>query len=259
MNTTKTKILVLGGTSEGIQITKAIASAKNLSDTTEIFYSLAGRTNNVPDIPAKVRIGGFSSTNINGVDGLVEYLTEQKIDLLIDATHPFAEQISANATSAANKVGIAVLRLERKAWKMPENSDVLYVPDMAEAASVVARTARRVLLTIGSKDLDAFTAIDKVHFVVRMIEPPKTTSPLDDFEIITGRPPFDLIDEENLMRHHDIDVLVSKASGGAATFSKIQAASNVGARIILIRRPPPPEGEAVEEIAAALEWIKENI
>lgn len=257
MNKAKTKILVLGGTSEGLEITKAIA--KKFAGKTEIIYSLAGRTKNVPDVPATIRVGGFSSTNNNSIDGLVKYLSSQNIDLLVDATHPFAEQISTNAMVAANKTGINALRLERKAWKIPENADVLYVPDMTEAARIVARTARRVLLSVGTKELDAFTAIPKVHFIVRMIEAPKTMPPLDSFEIITGRPPFNLEDEENLMRKHDIDVLLSKASGGDATFAKIQAASNIGVRIILIRRPAPPDGNVVWGIEGALKWIEDKI
>ena len=262
MNTGKTKILVLGGTTEGIKITQAITNAKNFGQKVEIIYSLAGRTNNVPNVSAKIRVGGFSSENINGVDGLVKFLTEERINLVIDATHPFAEQISINAMTAANNANIPALRIERQTWQMPERADVLYVPDMVEAASVVARTARRVLLTVGTKELGAFAGIAKVHFVIRMIERPTTPDAmpqLDDFEIITGRPPFNLADEESLMRDMDIDVLVSKASGGDATFAKIQAAANVGARIILIRRPPPPDGDVVWGIEPALKWLEEKL
>ena len=262
MNAGKTKILVLGGTAEGIKITEAITNAKNFGNKTEIIYSLAGRTKNIPNVSAKIRVGGFSSENTNSVDGLTKFLTGEKIDLVIDATHPFAEQISINAMKAANNANIPALRIERQPWQMPEGADILYVPDMVEAAKVVARTARRVLLTVGTKELDSFTGIPKVHFVVRMIEKPDTPDAmpqLDNFEIITGRPPFNLADEETLMRDMDIDVLLSKASGGDATFAKIQAAANVGLRIILIRRPPPPDGDAVWGVEPALKWLEEKI
>ena len=248
----KTKMLILGGTAESRQLASALD--KRFADGAHIISSLAGRTKNVPAIPGEVRVGGFG-----GKDGLSAYLKKENINLLIDATHPFAEQISNNAAYAANKTGVPRVLLQRPSWRLPENCDALFVPDMVEAASIVARTARKVFLTIGVNELAAFSHIPKVHFVVRMIEQPETEPPLDDFEIIYARPPFNINDEQKLMRQHDIDVLVTKASGGAATFAKIEAATNIGARIILIRRPPPPDGDIVSGIDDAVKWIEKSI
>ncbi len=254
----KTKILILGGTTEGRELAHKID--EKFGNDVHIISSLAGRTKNVPTVPGEMRVGGFG-----GAEGLASYIKSENINLVIDATHPFAEQISKNGAIAANKTKTPRVLLQRPSWKLPENCDALFVPDMAEAATVVARTARRVFLTIGVNELSAFEGIEKVHFVVRMIEKPQTLEKtkaqprLNDFEIIYARPPFKTADEEKLMRDHDIDALVSKASGGDATFAKIKAASNIGARIILIRRPPTPDGDVVGSIDAAIKWIEKSI
>ena len=247
----KTKILILGGTAESRQLASALD--ERFGDGVQIISSLAGRTKNVPAIAGEVRVGGFG-----GEEGLSAYLKKENINLIVDATHPFAEQISNNAAIAANKAGVPRVLLQRPSWQLPENCDALFVPDMIEAASIVARTARKVFLTIGVNELNAFAHIPKIHFVVRMIDAPETKPSLNDFEIIYGRPPFELADEEKLMRDHDIDALVTKASGGAATFAKIEAATNIGARIILIRRPPPPDGDLVANIDDAIKWIEKT-
>ena len=248
----KTKILILGGTIEGRELAHKID--EKFGHDVHIISSLAGRTKNAPIVPGEVRVGGFG-----GAEGLARYIKSENINLIIDATHPFAEQISNNCAIAANQTGAPRVLLQRPNWKLPENCDALFVPDMKEAASVVARTARRVFLTIGVNELSAFEGIEKVHFVVRMIEKPKTQPRLNDFEIIYARPPFKTVDEEKLMRDHDIDALVTKASGGDATFAKIKAADNASARIILIRRPPPPDGDVVGGIDAAIKWIEKSI
>ena len=248
----KTKILILGGTTESRQLASALD--ERFGDNAQIISSLAGRTKNAAPIAGEVRVGGFG-----GEEGLASYLKSENINLVIDATHPFAEQISNNAAVAANKIGVPRVLLQRPSWQLPENCDTLFVPDMIEAANIVARTARKVFLTIGVNELNAFADIPKVHFVVRMIDAPETEPGLNDFEIIYDRPPFELADEEKLMRDHDIDALVTKASGGAATFAKIKAATNIGARIILIRRPPPPDGDIVSNIDGAIKWIEKSI
>ncbi|MCK5546131.1 MAG: cobalt-precorrin-6A reductase [Rhodospirillaceae bacterium] len=248
----KTKILILGGTTESRQLASALD--ERFGDNAQIISSLAGRTKNIAPIAGEVRVGGFG-----GEEGLASYLKSENINLVIDATHPFAEQISNNAAVAANKIGVPRVLLQRPSWQLPENCDALFVPDMAEAANIVARTARKVFLTIGVNELSAFEGTPKVHFVVRMIEKLRIQPGLNDFEIIYARPPFELADEKKLMRDHDIDALVTKASGGAATFAKIEAATSIGARIILIRRPPPPDGDIVSNIDDAIKWIEKSI
>ncbi|MCK5167788.1 MAG: precorrin-6A/cobalt-precorrin-6A reductase, partial [Rhodospirillaceae bacterium] len=138
----KTKILILGGTTESRQLASALD--ERFGDNAQIISSLAGRTKNAAPIAGEVRVGGFG-----GEEGLASYLKSENINLVIDATHPFAEQISNNAAVAANKIGVPRVLLQRPSWQLPENCDALFVPDMAEAASIVARTARKVFLTIG--------------------------------------------------------------------------------------------------------------
>lgn len=248
----KTKILILGGTTEGRELATIID--ERFKSKAHLITSLAGRTHNTPKVPGEIRVGGFG-----GADGLAAYISDEKINLLIDATHPFAENISNNASIAANMAGIRRVYVARANWKMPENADALYVPDMIEAARVVARTARRAFLTIGVNEINAFKDIANIHFLVRMIGPAKNPPDLVDCEIIYARPPFNISDEEALMKRHDIDVLVTKASGGDATFAKIAASTNVGARIILIRRPPPPDGDVVWGVENAVNWVDKKI
>ncbi len=245
------KLLILGGTTEARELAHALED--RYAGTVDLTTSLAGATVSRAKLPGKVRIGGFG-----GAVGLGTYLKENAIDLLIDATHPFAEIITANAAQAAQVAQVPRLRLERAAWTMPDGLDSIFVPDMKEAAAIVARTSKRAFLTIGSKDLGAFAQIPNVHFLIRMIEAPKNPLVLEDHEVLVARPPFSVTDEAKLMRKHDIDTLVTKASGGDATFAKVEAAARVQARAILVRRPPPPEGAVGWSIAAALAWVLEN-
>ncbi len=241
-------VLILGGTGDSLDLYKSL---ENQIPDLKVVLSEAGITAKQNKIKQNMRIGGFG-----GTDGLIEHLKSAQIDAVIDATHPFAAQITQHAVEACAAVGIPRLRLDRPQWILPTKTDVVFVPGIDEAARLVARTSSSAFLTIGRKYLSAFDAIEGPKLLVRLLEQPQEPLGLQNCTIITGRPPFDLTDEIALMREHQIDTLVSKASGGNATRAKIDAAAEIGARIILIRRPVPPDGDRVFSVNDAIEWVK---
>ena len=242
-----TSILILGGTTEAAELAHALAVQRPDLDVT---IALAGVTRAPSDMPGHVRIGSFG-----GADGLAQFIQRRGMKVLIDATHPFAAAMTQNAVEACEATGIARLRLDRPQWILPPDADIVFVPDVDEAARLVARTSERAFLTIGRKQLNAFDGVRDVKLLVRLIEEPDAPLGLENCTITIGRPPFDEAHEEALMREHQIDTLVSKASGGDATRAKIDAAAKVGARIVLIRRPPPPDGDRVSTVEDALGWL----
>ncbi|HEY9078758.1 cobalt-precorrin-6A reductase [Magnetovibrio sp.] len=240
-------ILILGGTMEAAQLAHALAAQRPDLDVT---IALAGVTRAPSDMPGHVRIGSFG-----GAQGLADFIQRRGMKAVIDATHPFAATMTQNAVEACAITSTPRLRLDRPSWTLPQDADIVFVPDADEAARLVARTSERAFVTIGRKQLAAFDQVRDVKLFVRLIDQPDAPLGLDDCTVIVGRPPFDLASEEALMRAHQIDTLVSKASGGDSTRAKIDAAAKVGARIVLIRRPPPPDGDRVSSIEDALGWL----
>jgi precorrin-6A/cobalt-precorrin-6A reductase len=239
------RILILGGTAEAVELAKACAARPGL----EVISSLAGRTRAPGLPPGEVRIGGFG-----GADGLARFLTVRGIDRVIDATHPFAVRIGAHAEQACLEVGVPRLRLLRSPWTREPGDHWIEVADLAEAARRLPELGCRVFLTVGHQDLGAFAGLD-LWFLVRTIEPPGVL-PLRHAEWLAGRGPFTVEDELRLLRAHGIDVLVTKASGGGATYAKLAAARQLGLPVVMVRRPPPPSGTVVDSIEAALAWLE---
>jgi len=241
------KLLILGGTVEARQVaTQIYQTHPNIL----LITSLAGATKTTPKVPGEIHIGGFG-----GVDGLTDYLQNNRIDAVIDATHPFALTITNHGVQSCHKVKVPYLRLDRPRWIVPTDTDVIFTLDADEAARLIARTSKSAFLTIGRKDLVAFESLKKVKLLVRAIEQPDPNLNLEQTTFVTARPPFALVDEMNLMRNHQIDTLVSKDSGGDSTRAKLDAAAQLGIRIILLRRPPPPDGDCVSTINDALAWL----
>ena len=199
-----------------------------------------------------MRIGGFG-----GAAGLARFLLERGIDRVIDATHPFAAQISAHAEHACREAGVPRVRLLRPPWVAVAGDRWTEVASIAEAAQRLPELGRRVFLTLGSRELDAFAQLD-IWFLVRTIETPGVL-PLPQGQWLTGRGPFAVEDELSLLRTHAIDVLVTKASGGGATYAKLVAARRAGLPVLMVRRPPPPPGPVVGSVAAALAWLDGSI
>lgn len=240
------RILILGGTGEAAALAEALHGHADY----HVILSLAGRTRAPKASPTAMRIGGFG-----GVDGLERYLKDSDIDVLIDATHPFAENICRNAALAAERASVSRLRLVRPPWKKLPGDRWIDVEGGQHAAKVLQGLARRVFLTSGHQDLEAFAALDDIWFLIRTIEPPGVPLPANAL-CITARGPFDEAAEGALLEEHGIDAIVTKASGGDATYGKIAAARKLGLSVVMMKRPPLPTGPVVHDTDAALDWLR---
>lgn len=221
------RVLLLGGTSEGLDLAARLAARKDVQAIT----SLAGRVSR-PRMPAgMVRVGGFG-----GADGLISYLRDEKIDAVIDATHPFAAKISGSAELACATLHIPLIALERPPWRPEEGDCWRPAPDAQAAASMANQAGNRVFLAIGRQELGAFSHCDLAWFLVRAIDAPEERLPANS-KLILDRGPFRLQDELELIRSESINLVISRNSGGAATYSKIQAARALRIPVIMIDRP----------------------
>ena len=244
------RVLVLGGSTEGGALVRALRDDARF-DTT---LSLAGVTR-APLIDAGIatRIGGFG-----GAEGLAAWLRNHAIDALVDATHPFAQQISRNAVLACAETGVPMLRVDRPEWRPVPGDRWSMVADMPEAAVVLGPVPRRVLLTIGRKDLAPFRDQPQHNYIVRSVDaPPLELLPLR-CHLVTARGPFDADAELALLRDFAIEVIVTKNSGGHATDAKLDAARRLGLAVVMIARPAPVEGPAVPDCQSALSWLEER-
>jgi precorrin-6A/cobalt-precorrin-6A reductase len=224
------RILILGGTTEARRLAERLASHTDLAVT----LSLAGRTAAPAAQPVPVRVGGFG-----GAAGLTAFLEAQAIDVLIDATHPYAAQISANAADAAARARVPLIAIERPAWEPVDGDRWTAVANMPAAVAALGGAARRVFLALGRNELQPFEAAPQHFYLVRSVDPVEPPLALPQAEYLTGRGPFDEADEHALLVQHRIDVIVAKNSGGAATYGKIAAACRLGLPVIMLRRPPP--------------------
>jgi precorrin-6A/cobalt-precorrin-6A reductase len=242
-------VLVLAGTAEAAEL----ATRLHQRDV-RVTASFAGRTGGLRDLPCAVRVGGFG-----GVDGLVEALREGGFDRLVDATHPFAAVMPWHAAAAAERAGVARLRLLRPPWRAGAGDRWDEVDDLAAAARRLGEIgARRVLLTVGRYDLAAFAATGEgTEFLVRSIEAPDPEV-LPGATVVTARGPFTVDAEAELLAEHGIDTLVTKNSGAAATAAKLSAAREAGVRVVMVRRPDPPSGPLVETVEDALDWVADQ-
>ena len=196
-----------------------------------------------------MRIGGFG-----GVDGLRRWLRDEHVDAVVDATHPFAATISANAAQAAGRAGVPLLVLRRPGWDADPSWDT--VPDIASAAAVVKSwPGEGVFLTTGRRDLGAFAADAGHRFLVRTVDPPDGPTPLR-MTLILDRGPYTVEGETRLMREHGVGLLVTKDSGGPMTAAKLTAAGDLGVRVVMVARPPlPPGAPVVATVAEARDWL----
>lgn len=241
----RTRVLLLGGTGEAAALAARLADDARIDVTT----SLAGRTRTPAAIAGRVRTGGFG-----GTDGLATYLITEKIDLLIDATHPYAARMPNNAASACAHVGVPRLRLLRPSWTQVTGDRWIAAADLTTAAALLPGLASRVFLTTGQRDLNAFASLTGIWFLIRLIEPPGSV-PLAQYQVILDRGPFRTEDEIALLREHQIEAVVSKNSGGEATIGKIAAARTLGLPVIMVDRPAQPSGETVETVDACQAWL----
>jgi precorrin-6A/cobalt-precorrin-6A reductase len=240
------KILILGGTLEARQLAGRLAGRADL----DVTLSLAGRTAKPAAQPVAVRLGGFG-----GADGLAQYLAGQRIDILIDATHPYAATISANAAAAAAQTGTPILALRRPPWRAVAGDRWTEVDDIRAAVSALGDEPRRVFLAIGRKDVAAFAAAPQHDYLIRSVDPIEPPLKLPHVSFIAARGPFAEADERALLAQHRIEIVVSRNSGGEATYGKIAAAREVGLDVVMLRRPALPAVPSVETVDEALAWL----
>lgn len=237
-------ILVLGGTAEAREL------AASLYGETRVISTLAGRVAR-PRLPAgEVRIGGFG-----GPERLAAYLESEGVDAVVDATHPFAERMSASAAAACARAGVPLLRLERPPFRSQPGDDWRLVGTLDEAAALVAEGAR-VFLTTGRQGLPAFAGLD-AFFLIRCVDPPEPPLPADHV-LLLDRGPFTLEGELALIDEHRLDLLITKDSGGEHTAAKLEAARLRGLGVIVASRPPRPNALTVASVAEVLAWLRET-
>lgn len=238
-------VLILGGTAEASRLAARLVE-KNYS----VISSLAGRTKD-PVLPkGEVRIGGFG-----GVEGLSDYLIRKLVSVLVDATHPFATQISANANAAAAATGIPLVRLDRPAW-MPEQGDHWTTVETLEAAAAAIPDGARVLLALGRQHIAPFARRNDVHFVVRMIDPPEVPLTLADYELELAKP-GSVTDETTFLEERRITCVVCRNSGGTASHAKIEAARALHLPVIMIGRSRRSSANIVPDVDSAVRFVEE--
>jgi precorrin-6A/cobalt-precorrin-6A reductase len=222
-------ILILGGTKEAAALAAELVSSR---PGARIITSLAGRTKEPKQVAGEVRIGGFG-----GAKGLASYMLSEGVTSLIDATHPFALKISANAKRASEMSGVPLAVRTRKSWKRRADDDWVEVKSLDEARDLLP-SGSRVLLAIGSQHIGVFAGRSDVHFVVRMIEMPLEALDLPDHELVTGMP-GNVDEEAALLRSREITHIVSRNSGGDGAYAKIEAARELALKVVMIARAAP--------------------
>jgi precorrin-6A/cobalt-precorrin-6A reductase len=241
-----TRVLILGGTTEARRLAERLAPRADL----DVTLSLAGRTSNPVPHPVPVRVGGFG-----GPAGLAAHLASERIDRLVDATHPYAAQMSANAAQAARLAGVPLLALRRPAWQPVAGDRWTEVADTRAAARALGDAPRRAFLALGRNEIAAFVAAPQHHYLVRSVDPVEPPLAVPSATYIQARGPFREQDDRALLAAHRIDVVVSKNSGGDAAYGKIAAARALGIAVILLRRPELPEVPAVDSVDDAVAWL----
>ncbi len=244
------RVLILGGTAEARDLARRLAEEPEL----EVVTSLAGVTRNPERPPGRLRRGGFG-----GAAGLEAYLRDEAIACLVDATHPYAERITANAVAAAAAAGVPRLQLLRPPWQAEPEDRWVRVRDTEDAALRLPALGRRVFISSGRQGIGAFRELSGHWFLIRLIDPPEAPLPLPHYEVTPGRAPFTVEEEAELLHRQRIEVLVSKNSGGSMTYAKIAAARRLGLPVVMLDRPAPPRGPKVAEPAAAADWLRQRL
>jgi precorrin-6A/cobalt-precorrin-6A reductase len=240
------RVLILGGTTEASEFAHLMAGDGRFTAT----LSLAGRTSSPRPQPLPTRTGGFG-----GVEGLSRFLVDQEIEAVVDATHPYAAQISANAAAACTEKNVPLVSITRPPWTARHDDRWQIVASTEAAVAALGEGPRSVFLSLGRQELHLFAAAPQHRYVARLIEPPTQTKLPPDLMLLRQRGPFDRAAEQTLLQQHKIDVLVSKNSGGSATYPKIEAARALGLPVIMIARPDKPTGAIASSARDALLWL----
>jgi precorrin-6A/cobalt-precorrin-6A reductase len=240
------KVLILGGTAEARQLAERLAQRAGL----DVTLSLAGRTASPVAHPVPIRVGGFG-----GAEGLADYLVAERVDALIDATHPYANIISENAAAAARKTAVAFVALRRPPWSAVAGDRWFEVSDARAAVDAIGQNSRDVFVTIGRNELAPFASVPQHRYLIRSVDAVDPPLPLPHVTYVTARGPFSEANDRALMTRHKIEVVISKNSGGSAAYGKVAAARALGIEVIMLRRPPAPDAPSVTTVEDALAWL----
>ncbi|WP_050421871.1 cobalt-precorrin-6A reductase [Bradyrhizobium tropiciagri] len=239
------RALILGGTADANLLAAAIARAG-----IDAIYSYGGRTAAPAEQPLPTRIGGFG-----GISGLADYLRGEGISHVIDATHPFAADMSRNAIAACAQTATPLLALERAPWERTPGDRWIEVADVAAAVAALPERRANVFLAIGRQHIAPFGARPQHAYTLRFVDPPGETLPLPDADVIVSRGPFTLEAEIEMMRARAFEWIVARNSGGTGARAKIDAARTVGLPVIMITRPTLPDRPRAESVSAVMEWL----
>ncbi|CDG54815.1 MULTISPECIES: cobalt-precorrin-6A reductase [Halomonadaceae] len=242
------KILILGGTTEASALASAVAK-RGLP----AIFSYAGRVSTPKPQPLPTRIGGFG-----GISGLAAFVAQERITHIVDATHPFAAQMSTNVLAAAAQCGVKAIALTRPAWQPVDGDQWQSVASIDEAVSTLAGPPQRVLLAIGRMHLAAFAAQPQHHYVLRLVDRPTSPLPLPDYTAVIDRGPFTLEGDLALLENQRIQRIVCKNSGGDGAASKLTAARRLGLPIVMIERPALPPRHEVHCIDDVFSWLGDH-
>ncbi|SMF32702.1 precorrin-6A/cobalt-precorrin-6A reductase [Xaviernesmea oryzae] len=242
----KHSILILGGTAEARKLAEKLAGDPRFA--TEL--SLAGRTRAPAEQPVPVRVGGFG-----GAEGLAAYIRKKGISILIDATHPYAAQISRNAAEASRLADVPLIALRRSPWQRQAGDRWTEVGSVTEAVEALGSVPRKVFLTLGRQELLPFEAAPRHHYLIRSVDPVEPPLDVPHAVYLTSRGPFAEADEARLLEEHAIEAIVAKNSGGPSSYGKIAAARTLGIEVILVRRPDLPDVPSVETVEDMLAWL----
>jgi precorrin-6A/cobalt-precorrin-6A reductase len=238
-------ILILGGTLE------ASALAARLADLGEAAtLSYAGRVERLKAQPIPTRTGGFG-----GISGLIAYIRTHAITHLVDATHPFAAQMSRHAALAATATGIGIIAYTRPPWQPVPGDSWTRVPDIPAAVAALGGPAQRVFLALGRMHLDAFAAQPQHHYLLRLVDPPGTPPRLPHHSAVISRGPFTAAEDTALMRQHRITLVVAKNAGGTGAAAKLAAARALRLPVVMIDRPPAPDRPEATSLQQVLAWL----
>jgi precorrin-6A/cobalt-precorrin-6A reductase len=240
------RVLILGGSREA----SLLAQRLSKDVTIKPVLSLAGRTENPVLPPIPFRIGGFG-----GADGLRDYLAAERIDAVIDATHPFAVGISENARIACRHARVPLVAFTRPAWEQQAGDRWIAVDDVDAAVAALGDRPRRIFLTHGALQLSAFARSPQHTYLVRAIDRPADIMALPRHRLVLARGPFAKDAEVQLMQEERIDIVVSKNSGGSSTYAKIEAARDLGIAVVMLRRPRTDDIAALFDVDAVMTWL----
>ncbi|MCE8554051.1 cobalt-precorrin-6A reductase [Ruegeria pomeroyi] len=241
-------LLILGGTTEANALARAVAET-GLRAT----YSYAGRVEAPREQPIPVRVGGFG-----GVAGLVDFVHSNNVTHLVDATHPFAAQMSANACAASAQTGTPLAALTRPAWQPVDGDNWRHVRDITAAVAALAGTPQRVFLAVGRMHLDDFAAQPQHDYLLRLVDAPGGPLPLPKAQVVVSRGPFTREGDKALMQQHKTQLVVSKNAGGAGARAKLDAARDLGLPVLMIDRPVLPPRTELATPADVLRWLRHS-